>query len=93
MLPPIPQGLVPVTVQQDPARQRPDVQPVTPATESEANSQISTDDRRGSDAHYQPRKRRQREETEEEQDVADEQAMPGKREGMSRKGLLVNIRV
>ena len=49
MLPPIPQGLVPVTVQQDPARPRPEVQPVTPSSESEANRQISLDDKHPSE--------------------------------------------
>ena len=89
MLPPIPQGLVPVTVQQDPVKQRPDIQPVTPAQESEANSQVKLDDKQQS--AQDERKRRQKDAEEQEEEL-DEPILPGKKP-MSRKGLLVNIKV
>lgn len=92
MLPPIPQGLVPVTVQQDPAKPRPDVQPVTPAQESEANSQVRLDDRQPRDQQYRGRKR---DEDEEEEALEEEQMVlgPTGKKAMSRKGLLVNLKV
>lgn len=88
MLPPIPQGLVPVTVQQDPVKPRPDIQPVTPASESEANSQVKLDDRQ-TGGQEQPRQNKDEPEQEEHME---EQVMPGKKP-MSRKGLLVDLRV
>lgn len=90
MLPPIPQGLVPVTVQQDPARPRPEVQPVTPPSESEANRQISLDDRH---PFEQEQKKHQSEDAEEDVGLQEEELpVPGKK-AMARKGLLVDLRV
>lgn len=89
MLPPIPQGLVPVTVQQDPVKPRPDIQPVTPASESEANSQVKLDERQPSG---QEQRRKGKGEQEQEEEQLEEQVMPGKKP-MSRKGLLVDLRV
>lgn len=89
MLPPIPQGLVPVTVQQDPVKPRSDIQPVTPPSESEAQSQVRLDDRqRDAQDHHQSEDKK--EQAEEEQD--EETVMPGKK-AMSRKGVLVDIKV
>lgn len=91
MLPPIPQGLVPVTVQQDPARPRPDVQPVTPAQESEANSGVKLDDRPHQDPQQQGH---QRDEEDEQAAAEDEEVLTASgKKAMSRKGLLVNLRV
>ena len=90
MLPPIPQGLVPVTVQQDPVKPRSDLQPVTPVSESEANSQVRLDDKQP-DGQDQYRRKQQEDDSEEEEQLEDP-VMPGKKP-MSRKGLLVNLRV
>lgn len=90
MLPPIPQGLVPVTVQQDPARQRPEIQPVTPPAESEANSQINLDERQ--QEKHEQQGRRKEEEEESLQPEEEELPVPGKK-AMGRKGLLINLRV
>lgn len=89
MLPPIPQGLVPVTVQQDPVKPRPDIQPVTPVAESEANSGVKLDERQPDE---QGRRRQYKGDQEPEDEELEEQVMPGKKP-MSRKGLLVNVRV
>lgn len=91
MLPPIPQGLVPVTVQQDPVKPRPEIRPVTPPAESEANSQVRLEDRPAGrqDAEQHDR---QPAEGQEDEDVSEESLMPGNKP-MSRKGVLVNIRV
>lgn len=92
MLPPIPQGLVPVTVQQDPARERPELQPVTPPQESESNSGVKLDDRRPPNQQQG----RDAEADEQEQDAPEEELELLERAGkkaMSRKGLLVNLRV
>ncbi|WP_271411439.1 aspartate-semialdehyde dehydrogenase [Pseudomonas sp. Q1-7] len=45
MLPPIPQGLVPVTAQQDVVKPRPEIPPVTPAQESAQESAVGLDKR------------------------------------------------
>lgn len=89
MLPPIPQGLVPVTVQQDPARVRPELQPVTPPQQSESNSGVKLEDQRPRDQH----KREQEAEEQPEQEEELELLEPAGKKAMSRKGLLVNLRV
>ena len=90
MLPPIPQGLVPVTVQQDPAKPRPDIQPVTPAQESEANSQVRLEHKQRQDE--QGRRKRGQSEEDEELELLEDPHQPSKK-AMSRKGLLVNLKV
>ena len=90
MLPPIPQGLVPVTVQQDPVKPRPDVQPVTPANESEANSQIKLDERQRREEEQ--RRKNKGEEADGEEEQLEEPVVPGQKP-MSRKGVLVNLKV
>lgn len=90
MLPPIPQGLVPVTVQQDPVKPRPDVQPVTPANESEANSQIKLDERQRREDEQ--RRKNKGEEADGEEEQLEEPVVPGQKP-MSRKGVLVNLKV
>ncbi len=91
MLPPIPQGLIPVTVQQDPARPRPEIQPVTPASESEANSQVSLDHQQ-SGGQQQKRRQSDTDGDSEEQLPEEELLKPGKK-AMARKGQLINLRV
>lgn len=92
MLPPIPQGLVPVTVQQDPVKPRPDIQPVVPAQESEGNSQVRLENKQRQDEQGR-RKRRQAEDDEDQElELLEDPHQPGKKP-MSRKGLLVNLKV
>jgi len=50
VLPPIPQGLIPVSAQQDAVKPRPDIPPVTPAQESSNDSAISLDRRHPQEA-------------------------------------------
>lgn len=63
MLPPIPQGLVPVTVQQDVVKPRPEIAPVTPAQQGAKESGVSLDRRHPQEAEAllrEEQKRRQR---------------------------------
>ncbi|MDH4655515.1 aspartate-semialdehyde dehydrogenase [Pseudomonas sp. JS3066] len=63
MLPPIPQGLVPVTAQQDVVKPRPDIAPVTPMQESAQESAVSLDKRHPQEAEEllrEEQRRRQR---------------------------------
>ncbi|OHC24862.1 MAG: aspartate-semialdehyde dehydrogenase [Pseudomonadales bacterium RIFCSPLOWO2_02_FULL_63_210] len=50
MLPPIPHGMAPVTVQQDVIKPRPDIPPVTPAAASSKESGVSLDKRHPQEA-------------------------------------------
>ena len=90
MLPPIPQGLVPVTSQHDVVKPQPPVAPVVPMTESAKDSALSLD--RDEVAAAQERAR---EDQTGELDVEDEQDSPENLEqtGISRKGLWVDIKV
>ncbi|HUE91292.1 aspartate-semialdehyde dehydrogenase [Pseudomonas sp.] len=98
MLPPIPQGLVPVTVQQDVIKPRPEILPVTPAAESAKESGVSLDKRHPQEAEMllrEEQRRRQRrgytpaELAEGEVDAADEAVM----DDMPRQGLWVDVEV
>lgn len=63
MLPPIPQGLVPVTAQQDAVKPRPDIPPVTPMQEGAKESAVSLDKRHPQEAEElrrEEQRRRQR---------------------------------
>ncbi|AYF87736.1 aspartate-semialdehyde dehydrogenase [Pseudomonas sp. DY-1] len=63
MLPPIPQGLVPVTAQQDVVKPRPDIAPVTPMQESAQESAVGLDKRHPQEAEEllrEEQRRRQR---------------------------------
>lgn len=63
MLPPIPHSLVPVTVQQDVIKPRPDIPPVTPVAESAKESALSLDKRHPQEAEEllrEEQRRRQR---------------------------------
>ncbi|MBS7326347.1 MAG: aspartate-semialdehyde dehydrogenase [Thiopseudomonas sp.] len=92
MLPPIPQGLVPVTVQQDPAKPRSDIQPVTPAQESEANSQVRLEHKQRQDEQGRRKRGQSEEDEDEELELLEDPHQPSKK-AMSRKGLLVNLKV
>lgn len=99
MLPPIPQGLVPVTVQQDVIKPRPDIPPVTPAAESAKESGVSLDKRHPQEAEAllrEEQRRRQRrrgysaeELAEGEVDKADEALI----DELPRQGLWVDVEV
>jgi hypothetical protein len=98
MLPPIPQGLVPVTVQQDVIKPRPEIPPVTPAAESAKESGVSLDKRHPQEAEMllrEEQRRRQRrgytpaELAEGEVDAADEAVL----DDMPRQGLWVDVEV
>ncbi|NWL78849.1 aspartate-semialdehyde dehydrogenase [Pseudomonas taiwanensis] len=63
MLPPIPQGLVPVTAQQDAVKPRPDIPPVTPMQESAQESAVGLEKRHPQEAEEllrEEQRRRQR---------------------------------
>ena len=98
MLPPIPQGLVPVTAQQDAVKPRPDIPPVTPTQEGAKESAVSLDKRHPQEAEEllreEQRRRQRRGYTPEELASgevaeADEEAL---RE-LPRQGLWVDVEV
>ena len=98
MLPPIPQGLIPVTVQQDMVKPRPDIPPVTPAQESTSESAVSLDRRHPQETEEllrEEQRRRQRRGyspqalAEGEVDEADQARI----EALPRQGLWVDVEV
>lgn len=102
MLPPIPQGLVPVTSQHDVLKPQPPVAPVVPMTESAKDSALSLDrdevaaaQERAREEQRRRQKRQQDADQTGELDVEDEQDSPENLEqtGISRKGLWVDIKV
>ncbi|AOE84275.1 aspartate-semialdehyde dehydrogenase [Pseudomonas sp. TCU-HL1] len=98
MLPPIPQGLVPVTAQQDVVKPRPDIPPVTPMQESAQESSVGLDKRHPQETEEllreEQRRRQRRGYTPQELaagDVAEEdQAVL---EELPRQGLWVDVEV
>ncbi len=101
MLPPIPQGLVPVTVQQDPVRQKPDIPPVTPPQEGSQTGDLSLKKRDENEVRErmqeeQKRRQRERREAQQEEGNLDEKELkesPEKRDGIPRRGLWVDVKV
>jgi len=98
MLPPIPQGVLPVTVQQDVVKPRPDIPPVTPAQESANESAVSLDKRHPQEAEEllrEEQRRRQRrgyspeELAEGEVDEADQARL----DELPRQGLWIDVEV
>ncbi|MGE6791712.1 aspartate-semialdehyde dehydrogenase [Pseudomonas guineae] len=99
MLPPIPHSLVPVTVQNDVVKSRPEIPPVTAVAESAKESAVSLDKRHPQEAEMllrEEQRRRQRrhgytpeELAEGEVDEADEAAI----EELPRQGLWVDVEV
>ena len=98
MLPPIPHGMAPVTVQQDVIKPRPDIPPVTPAAASAKESGVSLDKRHPQEAaellREEQRRRQRRGYSPEELaagDVAevDEAAV----DELPRQGLWVDVQV
>lgn len=100
MLPPIPQGLVPVTVQQDAVKQQPVIQPVTASQDSAQSGDVSMQDkdseqvreRMRDEQRRQQEKQRQQQEAQQQNPDEDEE-LSGKKDGMSRRGLWVDVRV
>ena len=103
MLPPIPQGLVPVTVQQDVVKQQPNVPTVTPTQDSAQSSDVSLQDkdseqvreRLRDEQRRQQEKERQRQQAAAGQQEEEHSDKDGEQEksGMSRRGLWVDVRV
>jgi hypothetical protein len=98
VLPPIPHGMQPVTVQQDVIKPRPEIPPVTPSAESAKESGVSLDKRHPQEAEEllrEEQRRRQRrgytpeEIAEGEVDKADESLI----EELPRQGLWVDVEV
>ena len=98
MLPPIPHSLVPVTVQQDVIKPRPEIPPVSATAESSKESGVSLDKRHPQEAEMllrEEQRRRQRrgytpaELAEGEVDAADEAVL----DDMPRQGLWVDVEV
>src|SRR5690554_994127 len=98
MLPPIPQGLVPVTSQHDVVKPQPSVAPVVPVQESPKGSALSLDRDEVAaaqeKARQEQRRRQQREaeqaETLEGQETSEPLEESASKE-LSRKGLWVDI--
>ncbi|MGE8359645.1 aspartate-semialdehyde dehydrogenase [Pseudomonas sp.] len=98
MLPPIPHSLVPVTVQQDVIKPKPDIPPVTPSAESAKESGVGLDKRHPQEAEEllrEEQRRRQRHGysaealAEGDVDEADEAAI----DELPRQGLWVDVEV
>lgn len=98
MLPPIPQGLVPVTAQQDVPKPKPPIAPVTPAQESNKGSAVNLEQDEVSAAQErareEQRRRYQREQAQSAGDVEEPLAEDDTERGeLSRKGLWVDVKV
>lgn len=98
MLPPIPQGLVPVTSQQDEVKAKPAIAPVTPVQESAKSSALGVekDDVSAAQerAREEQRRRQQRQQQAEPELDVELPATEHKDTGeLSRKGLWVDLKV
>lgn len=99
MLPPIPHGMQPVTVQQDVIKPRPDIPPVTPSAESAKESGVSLDKRHPQEAEEllreEQRRRQRRGHTPEQlaQMSEEELAEVAAQESLPRQGLWVDVEV
>jgi hypothetical protein len=99
MLPPIPHSLVPVTVQQDVVKPRPEVPPVTATAESSKESGVSLDKRHPQEAEAllrEEQRRRQRRQGHTPEELADAEAAEAAElagEELPRQGLWVDVEV
>lgn len=101
MLPPIPQGLVPVTSQHDVVKPQPAVAPVVPVQESAKGSALNLDRDEVAAAQEKARQEQRRRQQQREAEGKDPNEEPGStvepEEGesneLSRKGLWVDISV
>lgn len=99
MLPPIPQGLHPVTSQHDVEKPKPAIAPVTPVQENAKSAELGLEKDELSAAQErareEQRRRQQRQQSGEESEadadaVAEEYAQSGE---LSRQGLWVDVKV
>ncbi|MDY0250996.1 MAG: aspartate-semialdehyde dehydrogenase [Pseudomonas sp.] len=99
MLPPIPQGLHPVTSQHDVEKPKPAVAPVTPVQENAKSAELGLEKDELSAAQErareEQRRRQQRQPSAEEQDVDvdDVDNEYGKTGELSRQGVWVDVKV
>ncbi|MVW76177.1 aspartate-semialdehyde dehydrogenase [Pseudomonas xionganensis] len=99
MLPPIPHGMAPVTVQQDVIKPRPEIPPVTPSAESAKESGVSLDKRHPQEAEEllrEEQRRRQRRgySAQELAGMSEEEvAEAAGQESLPRQGLWVDVEV
>jgi len=98
MLPPIPHSLAPVTAQQDVPKPRPDIPPVTPASESAKESAIELDKRHPQEAEMllrEEQRRRQRRHFSPEELAEGKVAEEDEKllEELPRQGLWVDVEV
>lgn len=99
MLPPIPQGLIPVTVQQDQPRPKPAVKPVAPAQDSAGAGGVALKNegerRKVKERPYAKKDDpKHQAENEEDDDLEENAETPSaKSKGMSRRGLWIDIKV
>ncbi|MBG4421253.1 hypothetical protein FA181_05985 [Pseudomonas aeruginosa] len=102
MLPPIPQGLIPVTVQQDPPKPRPATPPVAPPQAGAGSDGVALRQERDEESwleeEYRRRQRRQGGEAHARSDEgdeapADEAGESAQADELPRKGQLIDIEV
>ena len=85
MLPPIPQGLIPVTVQQDPPKPRPATPPVAPTQAGAGSDGVALRQERDGEAHARS--------DEGDEAPADEAGESAQADEPPRKGQLIDIEV
>ncbi len=100
MLPPIPPGLLPVTSQQEVAKPRPDIPPVTPVEASANESAVSLEKRHPQEAEellrQEQRRRQQRRRGYSPAQLAEGEVAPEDQallEELPRQGLWVDVEV
>jgi hypothetical protein len=99
MLPPIPHSLVPVTVQQDVVKPRPEIPPVTASAESSKESAVSLDKRHPQEAEAllrEEQRRRQRRHGYTPEELAEgdvDEADAATLDELPRQGLWVDVEV
>ena len=100
MLPPIPQSLVPVVVQQDLIKPRPDIQPVKPMQPSEQESSVNLQydsNQAAVEAAREEQRRRQKRNAQQssadEAEVQEADAQQASEDRQTRKGLWVDVQV
>lgn len=97
MLPPIPQSLVPVTVQQDLIKPRPDITPVKPMQpseqESSVNLQYDSNQAAVEAARDEQRKRQKRKQPIHEPEAQESDEAVENELAQTRKGLWVDVQV
>ncbi|WP_275544501.1 aspartate-semialdehyde dehydrogenase [Pseudomonas sp. Marseille-Q0931] len=97
MLPPIPQGLVPVTATQDVIKPKPEIPPVTPVEQSARESALSLDKRHPQETEEllrdEQRRRQRRGYTPEQLAEAEPEEVEQALGDLPRQGLWVDVEV